>query len=209
MLTKEQKNELREIYTRDVWTKDSHMVDYCVGQAVEVAYISKGILVVEKKPIEKDFCFGYSCSAYDTESYDEANRMAAHARRSEEYFRKQNRPYDGEIARLENALASYRAGVLPDVIPVVGIHYAGQPENSPLMKASAVLECTGPAFVHELPGKKFDFYDCHLRILTEDELRSTIAAYRRAAEHHEKRVNAYLKKYGLSKVHSWSYWQDA
>ena len=213
MLTKEQKNELREIYTRDVWGKDTRMVDYCMGQALEIAYINKGAVVVEKKPIQKDFCFGYSHSAYDTESYDEANRLAAEARRSEEHFRRENRPYDDDIKKLENALEGFRDEKLPDLIPVVGIWYMGQPADSPLrairyMRAGAVLECTGPAFVRELPGIEFDFYDAHLRILTENELRSILAAYRRAAEYHEKRVNAYLKKYGTSKVRSWSYWQD-
>lgn len=24
----------------------------------------------------------------------------------------------------------------------------------------------------------------------------------------EKRINTYLKKYGLTKIHSWSYWAD-
>ena len=41
------------------------------------------IVVIEKPTIKKDFCFGYSDSRYDTEDYDRANEMAAHARTSE------------------------------------------------------------------------------------------------------------------------------
>jgi phosphoglycolate phosphatase-like HAD superfamily hydrolase len=45
---------------------------------------------IEKPSIKKNFCFGYSLSSYDTESFDNAGRMAEHARTSADYFREKN-----------------------------------------------------------------------------------------------------------------------
>ena len=42
--------------------------------------------------------------------------------------------------------------------------------------------------------------------ITERDRAALIEAYKAARENFVKRVNAYLKRYGLSKVRSWTYW---
>ena len=45
--------------------------------------------------------------------------------------------------------------------------------------------------------------------LTESDIGVVKSAYERAIQRQEKKVRAYLKRYGLSKIHAWSYWRDA
>ena len=47
------------------------------------------------------------------------------------------------------------------------------------------------------------------RIITDEEAKIILDAYKQAAVAHRKKVDSYLKRYGLSKVHSWTYWRDA
>ena len=80
-MNKEMKTLLMQEFAK-VW-KDQRMVEYCVKKASTVVELPDGsIIVVEKQPIETRFCYGES--GYD---YDNAQRMAAHARTSEDYFR--------------------------------------------------------------------------------------------------------------------------
>ena len=45
--------------------------------------------------------------------------------------------------------------------------------------------------------------------LTEDECELLYYTARAEQEKFEKRLNTYLKRYGLSKCHYWTYWLDA
>ena len=47
------------------------------------------------------------------------------------------------------------------------------------------------------------------RELTMDERRMVADAYRWEREKFKARLNTYLKRYGVSKLHIWSYWADA
>ena len=86
-------NELKPVYRKlieQVWKDDTNMVDYCMRKVEVLSQLDNGIIFfIEKQKIEKNFCFGYSDSAYDTEDYDRANAMAFHARTSEQYFTEQ------------------------------------------------------------------------------------------------------------------------
>ncbi|MBQ1357138.1 MAG: hypothetical protein IIY64_01270, partial [Aeriscardovia sp.] len=68
----------------------------------------------------------------------------------------------------------------------------------------------GSAFLEDLPGqtvKAGEYWE--YKILTADEIDIIINAWKQAAAAHEKKVDAYLKRYGTSKVHAWTYWRDA
>ena len=45
--------------------------------------------------------------------------------------------------------------------------------------------------------------------LTESERAAVIAAYETELNKLNKRLDNYLKRYGLSKLKTWTYWQDA
>ena len=85
-----------------------------------VVKLENGYLVAISKPrIEKNFCFGYSDSRYDTEDYDRANAMANHARTNTDYFIEQNmRQIESQI----NAFDKWH--------PVIRTAYCNAPEDT-------------------------------------------------------------------------------
>lgn len=214
MLTKEQKSMLHAAYAADVWPGDESMADYCTNRAAALAELPNGELIpVEKRKIETHFCFGES--GYD---YDEAQDAAARARTSEDYFRSENMAaFRDMLEQIEKQYALHAAEPsLPySVLLICERSYADQPETSRLkaletMRAGELLEALGgSAYVRDLPGKRFAQYGSPLRVPTLDELNAIKAAATQAAKEHEKKVNAYLKRYGLSQVHAWTYWRDA
>lgn len=182
----ELKQEYLDIIRAEVW-KDQRMLDHCAGKVAHIVRLSNGdILVIEKETIEKDFCFGYSDSRYNTDDYDRANNMAAHAKSSEEYFISENMEgINRKIALLDGSERTrYKYSLR--------VQYYGQPENSK-------LKCLDT----------FDPYDGkEVKEISAEDRALILAGYRIAREDFVKRLNQYLKRYGLSKVHSWSYWQD-
>lgn len=46
-------------------------------------------------------------------------------------------------------------------------------------------------------------------LCTDEEIEQILAAYKYGREQMEKRLDAYLKRYGVSKIHTWTYWADA
>ena len=58
----------------------------------------------------------------------------------------------------------------------------------------------------------WDFSDCvseQRRQMTKEERSQVIALTQYVRDAFEKRLQAYLKKYGTSKLHTWTYWADA
>lgn len=190
MTQKELKAHYENVLRRDVWPKDEEMINYCVKKAAHIVLFESGdFIVIEKPSIKKDFCFGYSDSHTDTEDYDRANRMANHASKSEDYFIAANlRDITEKIERLktnENNSRTY----------CTGIAYYKQPESSPL-KALVMVD----KYIDDMS---------QLTQLTGEDLAKVIAGYEVVKAQFEKRLASYLKRYGLSKVKSWSYWRDA
>lgn len=155
-----------------------------------VVELENGYLVAICKPrIQKNFCFGYSDSRYDTEDYDRANDMAMHARTNTDYFIDQNMR---QINEQIEALDKWN--------PVIRTAYCDAPENS-IIKTIDFMD---------------DYHFCNIREkdkakvapLSPADKALIIAAYEEEKKAFEKRLASYLKRYGLSKVNSWSYWQD-
>lgn len=186
-----------------IWGTDTRMSSYCTNKVSTMAILPDGgIVPVDKQRLEKDFCFGES--GYDM---DDAIAAADHARTSQEYFLSQNmRSFNSWIADLKDARdENGRYKLL-----ILDTHYIDQPADCKIraiefVKVSAVLEKTGPAFLKDLYG--IEFGKGHLA--TIEEIDAIIEAYKEAAKDHEKKVLSYLKRYGTSKVHAWTYWRDA
>lgn len=189
---KELKQRYAEILAADVWHNDQKMVDFCVKEAGYIVELENGdILAIEKPRIEKNFCFGYSDSRYDTEDYDRANNMADHARTSTEYFIEQNmKDINEQISNLEGT--GKNAG---QWVYRLRTKYYKQPEDSKLKAINT-----------------FRWYDEEAEkypALEGVNLQRVIEGYKAVRADFEKRLQTYLKRYGMSKVHAWSYWQDA
>ena len=201
------KDLLREEFKK-VWGNDSHMVDWCANNVATVAVLPDGKLVtVEKHTIKKDFCFGES--GYD---YDDAQKMAEHARKSEDYFREKNMEFFnkwvGDLEKVLEGDPEYRLIIYPKT-------YNGQTDDCKLASISFVRlgeiieACGGSVYLDELEGKEINYRGNDVRIATAKEITAILNAYFEAMKMHEKKVNSYLKRYGTSKVHSWTYWRDA
>lgn len=185
---KELKQRYAEILAADVWS-DPKMVDYCVKKAGYIVELENGdIVAIEKPSIQKNFCFGYHDSRYDTEDFDRAENMAEHARKSTEYFLEQNLKGINETIDNLEGRGSYRWEWR------VAIPYTGQPKDSQLKDVWCVDS-------YESRGKEYP-------LLKGEDLQRVVEGYKVVKADFEKRLNTYLKRYGLSKVNSWSFWAD-
>ena len=189
MNQKELKKRYADILTHEVWKNSAHMVDYCVKKAGYIVELTNGdIVIIDKPSIQKDFCFGYSDSRYDTEDYDRANAMARHAQTSEDYFLSENLR---DIERQINLLTGKEKSGFDFYLR---IPYYGQPDDSQLKGITTY-------YWYDEESAKYP------KLCGEDRQR-VIDGYKEVKTAFEKRLHAYLKRYGLSKVNSWSYWQD-
>lgn len=187
---------------------DEKMIDFCTNKVAACAVLSSGeILTIDKQHIKTDFCFGES--GYD---YNEASEAAAHARTSADYFKRENMAYFKrwleELNEVKNESSKYKLVIYPN-------QYDRQSEDCKLrgfgfVKTSDVIEaCGGSCYLSELPGKELTVNFRACRIATSAEIDALTEAFKTTAAAHEKKVDNYLKRYGMSKVHSWTYWRDA
>ena len=200
------KDFLKEQFSK-AWSS-AKMINYCTDKVAAVATLPNGdIITIDKQSIETRFCFGES--GYD---YQDAIDMARHARTSEEYFKSENMAsFNRWIEKLSNVFAensNYRLSIIDKA-------YHGQADDCKLRALAfdnlwEILEaCGGSAYLEELPGKELFVNGHYCRIATPEEVNIILEAYKGAAKAHEKKVDSYLKRYGTSKVHSWTYWRDA
>lgn len=184
------------------------MVDYCTNKVAACAVLPSGELIpIEKRKIETRFCFGES--GYD---YEEAIGAATLARTSKEYFKRENMKHFGEILQdIENHLHLAGNYLMAIAAPYDNtdckIRYICFEKISKILDdlgGSAHLDSLklGQTITEAGSGRKY-------RILTDEEAKIILDACKKAASAHEKKVDAYLKRYGLSKVRAWTYWRDA
>ena len=185
------------------------MLDYCVKKTALAAILPGGeIVIVEKHSIETRFCFGES--GYD---YDDALRMAQHARTNADYFKDRNMEHFNGM--IDAITASMNGEGYQRLVIYTNGAYCGQPESCRLRnfgfaRLNDIIDaCGGSCHLEELPGKALRVCCQDCRIATAEEHAIILDAYREAAKAHEKKVDAYLKRYGTSKVQSWTYWRDA
>ena len=190
MTQKELKSEYERILASEVWSRSPHMVEHCLKNAAHIVELTDGsIVVIEKPSIKKDFCFGYRDSRYDTEEYDEANAAAAHARSSTDYFLSEN------LAAIDEVINHLEGKTRDSWEYHICIPYNGQAANSKLKRIREF-------YWHDEIGQKYP------KLEGENRTR-VLEGYKAVRASFEKRLHSYLKRYGLSKVNSWSYWVDA
>lgn len=209
MLSKELKEAYREEIAK-AWN-DPKMVNYCVNKTAEIAVLpSGGLVAIEKQKIITDFCYGES--GYD---YDDAQAEVAHARSSETHLYNANMKEYRELYKELREAAELRTAEWWLVI--TDKEYYTQPDNCKLrgytfVKPRDVIDIFGGSVrVDELPGQQLpeNWRNINGHIATAEEINALMEAVERAAKQHGKKVEAYIKRYGTSKVHAWTYWRDA
>lgn len=182
VLTKEDKALIKEQYDL-VWGEGTKMSSWAVGNTSGYIVMRDTIIVADKPSIQTRFCFGYGI--YN--DYDEVQARCTAARHDEGRFIQVN---------LSDCAARRNLERLDKYVPLLrGRLYRDQPDGCRL----GYIEFVCPIDVNDSDR------DC---ILTDDER----ARYREFLEAEvakfEKRLHAYLKRYGLSKCDFWTYWQD-
>ena len=189
MTQKELKIEYERILSEEVWHGNRGMVDHCMKKAAHIVELTNGdIIVIEKPSIQKNFCFGYRDSRYDTVELDEANAAAEHASSSTDYFLAEN------LAEIDKTIEHLESNEWNSWDYHVCIQYYSQPETSKLKTLRAF-------YWHDANSEKYP------KLEGEDRAR-VLEGYKVVRASFEKRLHTYLKRYGLSQVNSWSYWAD-
>ena len=188
---KEEQAKLKEEYFSmlfaESWQEKS-MQDYFRKKIARVVKLENGNFIsIDKPGIETRFCFGYG---NDNESYDNANESSRIARTNEQYFLNEN------LERFDQIFKSIKQYNM-----FLRVEYTNAPKNS---------KCKALEFKSDWQVYNFSEKDKEeLTAVSEKDKEKIITAYKIERENFEKRLNTYLKKYGLTKVRSWSYWQDA
>ena len=195
-------NELLDEYMQEikrVW--DGGMLDYFRKKfSYGIRLTNGGILFFEKPKIETSFCFGYSLSQHDSESFDNANKMAEYASKSEEYFLNENLKYfDTAIEQIETGkFDNFRRAN-------ISIHRAVYGDTPLNIWEYNICD----DWSYERNKEDGERYGAEYQIVNDTDKAAILAAVKHERAKFEKRLNSYLKRYGTSKLVTWSYWRDA
>lgn len=182
---------LKELYRQIIseYWKDSKMIDFCMKKAAYIVQLENGdITEIEKPEIETRFCFGYGCNGISAEGdYEAAAEMMNYADTHEDYFIKEN------LKEINNYIDSLKDSSLR---VYKFVHYCGNCDH----------RLKGIQFYRYYEAPEKNLKDCHE--LTAGERESILAGYEEVKKQFIKRLNTYLKKYGLTKLHTWTYLSD-
>ncbi|MCM1577066.1 MAG: antirestriction protein ArdA [Bacteroides sp.] len=174
--------ELKAKYERLV-AKNDFDLDYVMKKMSNLVMTESGIIAVFEKPrMEVNFC--WSDEGPDYENYLYVHKSEE---RLKEYFLSENlSDYDEKIKDIcDNEQIAY-------------------------------IENTGSGYGFVRIAEPY-YYHRHLEmvrgnnelvILTENDRKKILAVLKEERAKFEKRLNTYLKKYGTSKLHTWTYWAD-
>ena len=193
--------ELKEVFKNEsakVWGNDTRMHKWAMGQAAYIVELSDGdIIEIEKPSIKKGFCFGYGmyATATDEEFYRAEEKVEA-ARKNVDYFINENlAPINGAIEALQKDHRNV----------YTFLAYSGMSEGDLLKSYSIFSEWETPE--SEEFSYKFNGLS-DLKKLSSDDIQKIIDGLQEVKQAFIKRLNTYLKKYGLSNVNAWSYIRD-
>lgn len=176
-----------------IWKSDQRMIDYCCKKASAIIKLSTGQLMEFETPkINTAFCFGYS-DDMDGKDRKDALNMAEYARANEKYFKNRN------LSDLREAIERYEGNDEERWL---------QPYITHLYRDYGVNIVT-IVWLSDWDAKDSAWqYNNDLTPLKKEDRQLILNAYKKELEKFEKRLNTYLKRYGLSKVRSWTYWRD-
>lgn len=187
-----------------VWPGDKRMLDYEREKfSYAVRLENGGIVYFEKQSIKTEFCFGYSTCGQGAE-YEEANEACRKAD-SEEYFLKANLNDTDELIRALEVNCEYPEGEYNHYYDgltwyLVRQTYCSQTAPLNLWAFHAYRQWS----VESEPWR----YPNELTKMSDADRKTILAAAKHEREKFEKRLHTYLKRYGTSKLRTWTYWVD-
>ena len=195
-LNKSDKDMLRTEFEK-VWHKrngsiDEKMVKHCISDTSAYMTINDLIVTISKPKIQTNFCFGYHANV-SWSDYDEASDAAECALTDQDYFIYENLDRTDADAIISNILNEY-SWFEPWLDPH---HYYTQTDDCKL--AEIRWESRDRSEWAKSQG---------WRRLTDDELKDYYTLAYEEQVKFLKRLKTYLKRYGMSKVNTWTYWLD-
>lgn len=186
-MSKETIQEYLEEVNTKVWADSKDMQEYCKKKCSDVFKSTGGYFVEFEKPtIKKDFCFGHGQNGISTqEEVEIACDNAQYARTNEGYFLKENLEQFDEWMEMLNGrdklylMQNYRKTSKIACVRTETYFWHYQWDRD------KIVEELSTADIEKLK-----------EIVLSEKAKFT------------KRLNTYLKRYGLSKVHSWTYLVD-
>lgn len=177
--------------------KSPRMYDYCISRLSNELELENGLILKFEKPsIETHFCYGYSLSNIDSESYDTANKNAENATKDVINFINENIAQSG-LQALYNKLKK------ADTV------YYSNCNNNGIVSVGSLFDQNDECRFRYDYGENSEYYKRYITgKLSKNDVQKIIAKVAEELQKFVKRLNTYLKRYGLSKVHSWSYWRD-
>lgn len=195
--------ELKEIYMNiiktEVWKDSEHMQKFAEKEVAYIVELSNGNIIDFDKPrIETSFCFGAGYNGFCTsEDWDNANSLVDRTYGDQEYFKSKN------LSDLNNRIKELKSCLTGNSECYTYTHYTGQPEKSKLKTYSVCnfryTPKNNPAFWSNLKD---------VQKLENDDIQKIIDGLQEVKKQFEKRLNTYLKRYGLTKIRAWSYISD-
>jgi len=188
-----------------VWPDDKSMLDYCRKEfSGAVRLQNGGILYFEKPSIKTEFCFGYSTCGQGAE-YDEANN-AARSARTEGYFLHANLDEMDERIRALELNCCYPEGEWNGTYDNLTWYiqrksYCSQKEELNLFEFRAWRE-------YDVENEPWRYTPGSYEKMSDADRMTILGGMKREREKFEKRLRAYLKRYGTTKLRTWTYWLD-
>ena len=177
---------MKEVYSK---SKDNKMREYLLDDIFDIAVLSNGYMVeVEKHSIETSFCFGYGMNGVSLGNEDEdAEKMRQHATTHESYFLEKNMEKVEQYIKWVEGCEDIR----------LRVKYYNSPENSVVRDLVFIDN-------HHYATKS----DLELPKLTEEDRAVVLEVLNAEKANFKKRLQTYLKRYGLSKLNTWTYLRD-
>lgn len=174
--------EFLTTHEEGVWIKNYYR------KAVEqICRIKDGYLIVDKPRIKTSFCFGSGWDGVSSLEEDEiANDLANQARTDEAYFLEENlKDLNKKVEMLKNSLK---------------LDYDSYDR--------VVFIKNGLNQYAVVTRKSAEYWNEEYEEASDKEVREILSLYLSVRENFKRRLSAYLKKYGLSKIDSWTYLRD-
>lgn len=168
-------------------------LDYWVKKTSNLMMTDSGIILTfEKRKIKVDFCW-----SDEGAPYEEYLRLSANEKEMREYFLRENlRDLDEQIEELTTRKGECDRTLMPVFWERDTCHYG---------------KCGWAEGVHLMPDYRYREAVSDkegVTLMTENDCTKALAILKDERIKFEKRLQTYLKRYGVSKLNTWTYWAD-
>lgn len=170
-----------------VWGDDLRMVAYECKHSTPYMINESEFIAIARREIKTRFCFGYSTD-YSGHEYEDAENLREKCANSVQYFRRKNME---ELAGLIEHLKDGSRKAYKYI-------YYQQGER----QMKIFMPYNRDAYERQKLATP------EIAELTGNERAAVIAGYENEQSKLNKRLDTYLKRYGLSKLRTWTYWRD-